>query len=200
MKSKAVRSVISLVVLAAFFTATTACYGPFNLTRVVYKWNGNLKGRTAIETKWFIEGVFLLLALLPVYGLALLADALIFNSIQFWTGNNPIESTESADGKIKTVRLGDITATMTLSSDGRSANVVYAKGAKIIRVARLVTDGQDYRLLDANGEQLYSARPTETGSLTVADKDCHPVGVMRNAQVAMAIDRILNERDSSNLH
>jgi hypothetical protein len=197
MKSKAWRSTVSLVVLVAFFTATTACYGPFNLTRVVYKWNGNLKGRTAIETKWFIEGVFLLLALLPVYGLALLADALIFNSIQFWTGNNPIETTESEDGKTKSVRLGDVTATMTLRPDGRSAEVVYAKGGTIIKVARLVTDGQDYRLTDANGEELYSARLTETGSLTVADKDCQAIGVMPSEQVTMTIDRIVRERVTS---
>ena len=41
--------------------------------------------------------------IIPVYGLATLGDAIIFNSIEFWTGENPIEKTaklESEDAQV----------------------------------------------------------------------------------------------------
>jgi hypothetical protein len=66
---------------------TPGCYGPFNATRNLWKWNGSIEG------KWGQEGVFLLCSIIPVYGLFMLGDALIFNSIQFWGGDNPIELT-----------------------------------------------------------------------------------------------------------
>ena len=64
---------------------TSACYGPFNLTRNIWHWNGS------IENKWGREGVFLVLAIIPVYGICMLGDAIIFNSIEFWGGENPIK-------------------------------------------------------------------------------------------------------------
>jgi len=62
----------------------TSCYGPFNLTRRLHHWNGTVDG------EWGNEGIFLLCAIIPVYGVCMLGDALIFNSIQFWGGENPI--------------------------------------------------------------------------------------------------------------
>ena len=63
----------------------SGCYGPFNLTRRLYRWNGQ------VGTKWENEFVFLLLGLAPVYSLAVAGDAVVFNSMEFWTGNNPVD-------------------------------------------------------------------------------------------------------------
>lgn len=65
---------------------TTSCYGPFNATRRLHAWNGDVS-----HEKWVQEGVFLLLNIVPVYGLWMLGDVLIFNSIEFWTGDNPVD-------------------------------------------------------------------------------------------------------------
>ena len=46
------RSIVSGMVLAALLATTSACYGPFNLTRSVYKWNGNVKGSGEVNEKW----------------------------------------------------------------------------------------------------------------------------------------------------
>jgi len=77
---------------AALFlgSLTPACYGPFNATRNLWHWNGQIEG------KWGQEGVFLLLTIIPVYELFALGDSLIFNSIQFWGGDNPIKLTADA--------------------------------------------------------------------------------------------------------
>ena len=83
-KSSALILVLCLAVLMS------GCYGTFSLTKRLHHWNGTQDGR------WVQEGVFLLLAIVPVYGICMLGDALIFNSIEFWGGNNPITGTAAA--------------------------------------------------------------------------------------------------------
>jgi hypothetical protein len=76
--------------LLAVAMLATGCYGPFTLTKKLHSWNGQVS-----ENKWAVEGVFLVTAvLLPVYGIATLADAIFFNSVEFWTGSNPLDSTK----------------------------------------------------------------------------------------------------------
>ena len=78
---------LAVALVAAAFLAS-GCYGPFTLTRKVYTWNGQVS-----DNKWVVETVFLVTAvLLPVYGIASLADGVIFNSVEFWTGKNPLAS------------------------------------------------------------------------------------------------------------
>ena len=80
----------TLAGLLLFGSMTTSCTGPFNLTRNVHHWN------TSIENKWGEEGMFLVFVILPVYGICMLGDAIIFNSIEFWGGENPITPTAMA--------------------------------------------------------------------------------------------------------
>jgi hypothetical protein len=77
--------VSALVVLLCLGVLMSGCYGPFNLTQRLYDWNGGFSGA------WVQEGMFLVLAILPAYALCMLGDALIFNSIEFWGGDNPID-------------------------------------------------------------------------------------------------------------
>ena len=81
-KSIKAATLASLLLLGSL---SSGCYGPFNLTRNLHHWNGS------IENKWGREGVFLVLAIIPVYGICMLGDAIIFNSIEFWGGENPIK-------------------------------------------------------------------------------------------------------------
>lgn len=78
------KNIVVFVALACLILSPAACYGPFNLTRQVYDWNVN------IGNKWGAEAIFLVFVIIPVYSITLLGDALIFNSIQFWGGGNPI--------------------------------------------------------------------------------------------------------------
>jgi hypothetical protein len=84
-KTRVLAGVLCLSIFAS------GCYGPFNLTRSLHHWNG-----TVVENEWGQEGIFLLLAIFPVYGLCMLGDAIIFNSIQFWGGDNPISAPVAA--------------------------------------------------------------------------------------------------------
>ena len=80
------------VVLVSTMLVSSGCIGPFNLTRTVYRWNNGVEGTKEVPSKWMREVVFVALVFLPVYPATLFADAVLFNSIQFWTGDNPIKA------------------------------------------------------------------------------------------------------------
>jgi hypothetical protein len=74
------------VAAALLLTFSAGCFGGFNLTRKVWGFNNGVSSNKFV--KWL---VFLGLSIIPVYEIcALLADPLIFNSVEFWTGSNPI--------------------------------------------------------------------------------------------------------------
>ena len=67
--------------IAALFCCS-GCLGPNYATGHLAKWNSEIDG------KWGSEAAFVLL--LPVYAIFSLGDVVLFNSIQWWTGDNPI--------------------------------------------------------------------------------------------------------------
>lgn len=66
----------------------TSCIGPFNAVRRVHTWNREIQVE---QNRWLGEGVFLVFRAAWVYTIAFVGDVLIFNSIQFWGGENPID-------------------------------------------------------------------------------------------------------------
>jgi len=78
--------------------AFTSCLGPNHATGHMFKWNGS------IENRWGRSIVFVVC--LPVYFITSLGDSLIFNSIQWWTGDNPI-SRPGGNTTITTITVGD---------------------------------------------------------------------------------------------
>ena len=78
-----------LVVLSVFLTG---CTGPFVLTKKLHSW------QTSFDEPWVDEGVFLGCVILPVYFFSTLGDAIIFNSIEFWTGDNPVATVDAPKG------------------------------------------------------------------------------------------------------
>ncbi len=61
----------------------SCCMGQMGLSSMVTK--GNL---SVVDNRYGRAGVFILLS--PVYGLAATADLFVFNTIEFWSGKNPI--------------------------------------------------------------------------------------------------------------
>ena len=86
------------IVLAAFIPmATVGCFGKFQLTKKVYKYNQDMS-----PDKWIQWFGFLVMSIIPIYGLAVAVDAVFANSIEFWTGENPI----MADTGVRRVAQG----------------------------------------------------------------------------------------------
>ncbi len=123
-RSAWLRRGMSIGVVALFLpTATLGCFGDFRLTKKVYGFN-----KTVNKDKWVRWLVFLVMNIVPVYSLAMLIDALIANSIEFWSGKNPI-SASAGTTRVVTGPGGEI-LTMTLRLDGAiDATVLHPSGA-----------------------------------------------------------------------
>lgn len=65
---------------------TTSCIGSFTLTNKLLAWNKQ------ISNKFVNELVFIAFWILPVYEVSAVADVLVLNSIEFWSGENPVAS------------------------------------------------------------------------------------------------------------
>ena len=128
----------------------SACTGSFELTRKINQFN------KSFDDQWVEEAVFLGLLIIPVYEIALLADVLIFNAVEFWSGENPVADEEQQ------LALSD-DASATILADG---------------TIRLEVDGRVYLLekteagmvaTGADGEILYRAVTDEQGRVSVYD-------------------------------
>jgi hypothetical protein len=175
MKGKTlINRIIAAIVVGSFLTVTTACYGPFNLTKNVYNWNSNIKGSSEVNEKWMKEFVFFGMVIIPVYMFSALLDAFIFNSIQFWSGNNPVKANDAGgDGATRIVRLGGLTVTMAESD--RGTTVTYERNGIVERRAIIETSATGYRLINETGALLAEAEMGRDGSVTLLDRDCQVV-------------------------
>ena len=72
----------------------SSCIGSFKLFNNLKTWN------QSIGSKFANELVFFCFWVLPVYEIAVLADVVLLNSIEFWSGSNPVASSDKIQ-KIK---------------------------------------------------------------------------------------------------
>jgi len=186
------------VVVICFMTVSTACYGPFNLTRNVYHWNSGIKGSGEVSDKWMKEFVFFGMIVIPVYMFSALLDAFIFNSIQFWSGDNPIKASEYGnDGQTKVARLGEATVRWTSVTEG--ATVTYERNGIVERRATIVPSATGYRLVDEAGATLAEAEYAADGAVTLLNHDCQVVQRWTEDQLRSIVqghDAILDESEA----
>ena len=90
-------------VLAGMLVTQTGCIGNSNLTRSLLSWNEQ------VSNKWVNELIFVGLNMVPVYWFSLMGDAFVFNSIEFWTGKNPVTRTRGGvdDVALQSFQSGD---------------------------------------------------------------------------------------------
>lgn len=86
MKSKALKIAI---VTALGVSSLTGCMGQMAATGLVSKFNLEV-----VDNRYGRAGMFILLS--PVYGIAGAADLFVINSIEFWTGKNPVSGKSPA--------------------------------------------------------------------------------------------------------
>lgn len=77
---------VALILALAGTMLTSSCIGSFGMTNKVLAWNRQ------VSTKFVNELVFVAFWILPVYEVTALADLLVVNSIEFWSGSNPMAS------------------------------------------------------------------------------------------------------------
>ena len=76
---------VAIAMIGVSSVAFTGCFGSFGLTTKLHNWNSSVS-----SAKFVNELVFLGMCILPVYEFAVLGDLLIFNTIEFWDGTDPL--------------------------------------------------------------------------------------------------------------
>ena len=144
MKMSQLRRAAVLTVTAASLAVTSACFGSFNATRSLWKFN-----RDVSKNKFAQEVVFLALNIVPVYGVVGLVDAVALNTVEFWTGKNPMTVTQRLDGK-------HVVQTVIQDKDGQRTMVIKAFDGKALdftTTAKMLpgTDEMSFTTIFANG-------------------------------------------------
>jgi hypothetical protein len=132
---------MSLLAACVFTVSTTGCWGSFALTKKAYDFNNKFWGN-----KWISWIVFLVLGW--VGGITLAFDALIFNSVEFWTGSKLISyhETDAEENSVTAVRMEDGSLYMRLDAKtGESQELVLQRDEDVVRI------------LDAKGNLLKEA-------------------------------------------
>ena len=97
---------ISFLTGTCLILTLSGCFGGFNLTKNVYDMNDRA------SDNGFVKSVLMVgMLIIPIYEIAAIGDLLIFNTIEFWSGENPIAMEDGErrrqviemDGKIYTV-------------------------------------------------------------------------------------------------
>ncbi|MDE6271171.1 MAG: DUF3332 domain-containing protein [Muribaculaceae bacterium] len=80
---------VAIVCLLGASLMGSSCIGSFQLTNKMLNWNRQ------IGNKFVNELVFFAFWILPVYEVSALADLVVLNSIEFWSGENPVAQGKS---------------------------------------------------------------------------------------------------------
>lgn len=159
---------VSALLLAATLL-TSSCVGSFSLFNRVAKWNTH-----ATSSKFLNEIIFILIS--PAYAVCAVADVLVLNTIEFWSGSNPmaqkvgtVQEVTGKDGLIyavKTLRNGyEVT-----SPNGEVVSFIYDKktnswsqeqNGKKVEIFRFNDDGTIQARL-SDGETI-RVNPDEAG-------------------------------------
>ncbi len=169
-----IRTVTFAVLLAATPVWLGGCFGYFPLTRAVYRVNDSVEP-SPLKTLLFWG--FLIF---PVYGVAMIVDAVILNLIDFW-----IPGVDFAEGGSSGVtKRGDIETTLERSSDGSQAVCTVRRKGELLGQYRFVkmADGAcELRAMD--GKLLGSARKTMAGDFEFLDGQGRVVRTIAAADV-----------------
>ena len=129
---------VALVLTLAMSTVCSSCIGSFTLTNKLLSWNNTIDSKTVNAL------IFAALWIVPVYEVSAIADVLVLNSIEFWSGENPVASTkkvvEGRDGRY------------LVESDSNGYTITGEDGSEVVRLD-FDRDSQTWSLV--NGEATY---------------------------------------------
>jgi hypothetical protein len=156
------KSVLFAVAASLCLSVFAGCYGPFRLTKKVYDWNGS------ISDKWGREAVFLVLYVVPVYGISLFADAVLFNSIEFWSGDNPIAAAPGTQSTL--LAAGDHSMVLSYAADRQRMRVDLFQQHRPQDYFTIETGANGGTVArDASGRVVMTARTLENGQVSIAN-------------------------------
>lgn len=144
------------------------CYGEFALTKSLYTWNGEVSDMPLVQTL-----VMWVLGFFWIYSLAMLGDLVIFNLVEFWSGENPIQTAKTLDNPDGTQTV------MTPSPDGREVRIDLKKEGETLGSRRVVKTGDDhFQVLTAEGQLVGEIDRKADGALELTRPDTQEKGLL----------------------
>lgn len=149
MKKNLVKAAVVTAISAAMVLPLSGCVGSNAVTAKVMQFNVEV-----VDNRYARAGVNLLLS--PVYAFTVAVDYVVFNSIEFWAGKNPINGKPHIfDTKTKTMievndELDPSLHDAPLSSVGQPAE----KAVHSAQVVEIDENTLDFNIVYSNGEKV----------------------------------------------
>ena len=143
--------------LTALLLAATimfsSCIGSFRLTNKIKDWNSN------VSNKWVNEVIFLAFHIVPVYEIAMFVDAIVLNSIEFWTGKkvlaNKGEKKIVKNNEGKNVEITAMENGYNLTDGAVSMNLVFDEETQVWSAEYNNNSTNLIKIVDDNNAQLF---------------------------------------------
>lgn len=171
---------------AALALGSAGCFGSFSAVRKLWAWNDD------VGDKWVNWLVFVGLSFIPVYPLFGLADLLVLNSLEFWTGKNPVLATGGGRSLHRVALADPAWLRLELRGPSRPALVDPASGGRergpgsALEFAALLhwTEGQELEIRSVAGSTLSRAAAGPQGAIDLFDGAGRCLACLAPAQVA----------------
>lgn len=137
MRKQLVKTSVILTVALSF--TLTSCIGSFPLFNKLKTWNSE------VGAKGVNELIFVAFWIIPVYEVAMLSDLLVLNSIEFWSGDNPI-----AKG---TRKIETESGTYLVKCDGKGYDIIGHDGNSLR--LNFVADDNAWDIIDTKNNENY---------------------------------------------
>lgn len=163
MKKINLKMAATLMVCVAF--VFSSCIGSFGLHSRLNNWNQQ------IGNKWVNELVFLAFNIVPVYPVCYLADALVINSIEFWSGSNPLASigeVKKVEGENGTYLVETLKNGYSITKEGEESEALTLVYDESNRTWNVEADGVSSQLLKMNNDGTADLALANGETMTVA--------------------------------
>ncbi len=155
---------VGLVLTVCASLGLSSCIGSFTLTNRLLAWN------KTIGNKFVNELVFLAFWILPVYEVSGLADVLVINSIEFWSGDNPMacgtKRIEGNDGRQYLVKCDGKGYDIIGESDGLTVRLDFDKNERSWDV--VLPSGESFELMTFVDDTHVSLPAADGSRMTVS--------------------------------
>lgn len=133
------------------------CNGSFAITKKLHNWNSSLGDK-------FIESAVTWgMIIIPVYGVGMLIDFVALNTIEFWTGSNPLAMGPN-EKETKLVKVKDKSFEITASQNRFDIKSLNEESYGIVTTMVFEADDSTWYLVSKEGQRskLASLQPGET--------------------------------------
>lgn len=150
----------------------SGCYGSFPLTNAVYKINGNVTDNTIIHSI-----VMIILVIIPVYGISMIVDGIVLNSIEFWSGDKMDFSKTYIDNN------GNEVALIKGETENEAILQIRSEGKLIMERTYLRNEDGTTSILDMERQLVGTVEPQPNGEFVITEVGAEAPTVLTAQQI-----------------